>query len=225
MKVCVLGAGGFIGKNLVRGTSWVGVTHNDLDLENQDAVERYFTQNTFDVVIHCGVVGGSRLKKDEGDVLWKNILMFENVVRVFKGKLIYFSSGAALRGNPPTDPYGLSKWLIDRRIETIPNAYSLRIWGCYGPGELPTRFSAVCKRDGHVVIERDRYFDFVDIEYVRNVVFDYVKGHRNDKQYNLVYPEKLLLSEWAQKFGATYQIRDISKLDEPYCFINSYKED
>ena len=76
---------------------------------------------TYDVVVHCAVIGGSRLKKDEGDVMWKNILMFENVVRVFKGKLIYFSSGAALRGNPPTDPYGLSKWIIDRRIDTIPN--------------------------------------------------------------------------------------------------------
>jgi hypothetical protein len=49
--------------------------------------------------------------------------MFENVVRVFRGKLLYFSSGAALRGNPPVDPYGLSKWIIDQRIETIPNAH------------------------------------------------------------------------------------------------------
>ena len=53
MKVCVLGANGFIGKNLVCDTSWVGVTRDDLDLEDQDAVERYFTRNKFDVVIHC----------------------------------------------------------------------------------------------------------------------------------------------------------------------------
>ena len=224
-KVCVLGANGFIGKNLVIYLDWVGVTRLELDLTDQRAVEEYFKAHTYDVVIHCAVMGGSRLKVDDGEVIYKNLLMFENVVRVFKGKLIYFSSGAALRGNPPIDPYGLSKWLIDRRIETIPNAYSLRIWGCYGPGELPTRFSAVCKRDGHVIIERDRYFDFIDVEDVKKVVLEYVKGRRNDKQYNLVYPEKLLLSEWAQKFGATYQIRDISKLDEPYCFINSYKED
>jgi nucleoside-diphosphate-sugar epimerase len=224
-KVCVLGANGFIGKNLAIYLDWVGVTRLELDLTDQRTVEEYFKAHTYDVVIHCAVMGGSRLKVDDGEVIYKNLLMFENVVRVFKGKLIYFSSGAALRGNPPTDPYGLSKWLIDRRIETIPNAYSLRIWGCYGPGELPTRFSAVCKRDGHVIIERDRYFDFIDVEDVKKVVLEYVKGHRNDKQYNLVYPEKLLLSEWAQKFGATYQIRDISKLDEPYCFINSYKED
>ena len=216
MRVCILGAGGFVGKNLVRDTDWVGVTRQDLDLTNQDAVEDYFKSHTYDVVIHCAVIGGSRLKEDDGDVTHKNLLMFENVVRVFKGKLLYFSSGAALRGNPPTDPYGLSKWIIDRRIETIPDAHSLRIWGCYGLDELPTRFSAVCKRDGHVVIERDRYFDFIDIEDVRKIVYEYVHGYLTDKQYNLVYPEKLLLSQWAERFGATWEIRDKSDLGEPY---------
>jgi len=216
MRVCILGVGGFVGKNLVRDTDWVGVTRQDLDLTNQDAVEDYFKSHTYDVVIHCAVIGGSRLKEDDGDVTHKNLLMFENVVRVFKGKLLYFSSGAALRGTPPTDPYGLSKWIIDRRIETIPDAYSLRIWGCYGPDELPTRFSAVCKRDGHIVIERDRYFDFIDIEDVRKIVYEYVHGYLTDKQYNLVYPEKLLLSQWAERFGATWEIRDKSDLGEPY---------
>ena len=218
MRVCVLGANGFVGKNLIRDTDWVGVTRQELDLTDQCAVQQYFESNEYDVVIHCAVVGGSRLEKDGGDVLWKNLLMFENVARVFKGKLLYFSSGAALRGNPPTDPYGLSKWLIDRRIETIPDAYSLRIWGCYGPGELPTRFSAVCKREGHVVIDRDRYFDFIDVEDVRTIVGEYVRGERVDKEYNLVYPEKLLLSQWAERFGATWEIRDHSSLGE--CYIS-----
>ena len=216
MKVCVLGAGGFVGKNLLRDTDWIGVTHNDLDLTNQKAVEHYFTTHNYDVVIHCAVIGGSRLKPDDGDVIHKNILMFENVVRVFKGKVLYFSSGAARRGNPPTDPYGLSKWIIDRRIETIEDAYSLRIWGCYGPGELPTRFSAVCKEKGHVVIEKDKYFDFIDVEDVIKVVCDYVQGKRHDKEYNLVYPEKLLLSQWAERFGASWEIKDKKGLDEGY---------
>src|SRR5210317_2333446 len=212
MNVCVLGAGGFIGKNLIRNTDWVGVTRHDLDLLNQDEVEEYFKAHHYDLVIHCA----ASIDQFNTETTYKNTLMFENVVRVFNGKLIYFSSGAALRGSPPTDPYGLSKWVIDRRIETISDAYSLRIWGCYGPEELPTRFSAVCKREGHVVIEKDRYFDFVDIEYVRNIVFDYVHGYLKDKEYNLVYPEKLLLSQWAERFGATWEIRDKSDLGEPY---------
>lgn len=216
VRVCVLGAGGFVGKNLLRGTDWIGVTHKELDLTDQQAVEKYFKLNNYDVVIHCAVVGGSRLNPDDGNVTHKNILMFENVVRVFKGKLLYFSSGAALRGDPPIDPYGLSKWVIDRRIETIPNAHSLRIWGCYGPGELPTRFSAVCKRDGHVVIEKDRYFDFIDIEDVKKIVDDYVSEKRCEKSYDLVYPEKLLLSQWAEKFGATWKVNDITEIGESY---------
>jgi len=216
MKVCVLGSNGFIGKNLLRDMDWVGVTRNDLDLTDQKAVETYFKIHKYDVVIHCAVVGGSRLKKDESDVIYKNILMFENVIRVFNGKLIYFSSGAALRGNPPTDPYGLSKWSIDRRIENIPNAYSLRIWGCYGPGELQTRFSAICKRDGHVIIEKDKYFDFIDIEDVRKIVGEYVRDERSEKEYNLVYKEKLLLSRGAEKFGASWEIEDISCLGDSY---------
>ena len=43
MKVCVLGAGGFVGKNLLRDTDWVGVTRQDLDLTDQKAVEVYTT--------------------------------------------------------------------------------------------------------------------------------------------------------------------------------------
>lgn len=221
-RVCVLGAGGFVGKNLLRDTDWIGVTRQELDLTDQIAVEEYFTTHTYDVVIHCAVIGGSRLESDDGNVTHKNILMFENVARVFKGILLYFSSGAALRGNPPIDPYGLSKWIIDRRIDTIDNAHSLRIWGCYGPGELPTRFSAVCKRAGHVVIDRDRYFDFIDIEDVKKIVAEYVLGQRSEKVCNLVYPEKMLLSQWAGRFGATHEITNQEELGDSYCFVGSF---
>lgn len=216
-RVCVLGAAGFVGKNLLRDTDWVGVTRQELDLTDPEAVKEYFKNHEYDVVIHCAVIGGSRLKPDDGEVFYKNLLMFENVVVAFKGKIIYFSSGAALRGNPPSDPYGMSKWLIDRRIETLPNAYSLRIWGCYGPGEPSTRFSAVCKKEGHVVINQDRYFDFIDVEDVRKIVREYVSCKwEMPKVCNLVYPEKLLLSQWAEKFGATWEIEDTSGLGESY---------
>jgi nucleoside-diphosphate-sugar epimerase len=100
MKVCVLGAGGFIGKNLLRGTDWVGVTRQELDLTDIGAVEKYFEEHEYDVVIHCAVIGGSRLKPDDGEVFYKNLLMFESVTRAFKGRILYFSSGAALRVCP-----------------------------------------------------------------------------------------------------------------------------
>jgi dTDP-4-dehydrorhamnose reductase len=213
MKVCVLGATGFIGKNILSGTDWTGVTRKELNLLNQEDVEVYFKTHKYDVVIHCA----ASIDQVSRETTYKNIVMFENVVRVFKGKLIYFSSGAALRGNPPLDPYGLSKWVIEKRIKNIPNAFALRIWGCYGPGELPSRFSAVCRRDGHVVIEKDRYFDFVSIKTVREIVQEYVTSKKKLVKYcDLVYPKKMLLSEWAEFFGATWEVIDTSGLGEPY---------
>ena len=213
MKVCVLGSGGFIGKNILSGTDWDGATKYDLDLLNQGEVEEYFKKHKYDVVIHCA----ASIDQSSQNTTYKNILMFENVVRVFKGKLLYFSSGAALRGDPPKDPYGRSKWIIDRRIKTLPNVYSLRVWGCYGHGELPTRFSAVCRRDGRVVIDKDRYFDYVSIKTVKEIVQQYVTSKKKLVKYcDLVDKKKMLLSEWAQFFGATYEIRDTSGLGEPY---------
>lgn len=217
MKVCVLGATGFIGKNILRGTDWTGVTRKELNLLNQEDVEVYFKTHKYDVVIHCA----ASIDQVSRETTYKNIVMFENVVRVFKGKLIYFSSGAALRGNPPLDPYGLSKWIIEKRIKNIPNAFCLRIWGCYGPGELPSRFSAKCKRDGHVVIPKDRYFDFVSIETVREIVHEYVTSKKKLVKYcDLVYSKKMLLSEWAEFFGATWEIQDTSELGESYISSN-----
>jgi nucleoside-diphosphate-sugar epimerase len=220
-KVFVFGSGGFIGSNLVKKfPEWTGVTRKDLDLTDQKAVDAFFENIGEDaVVVHCAVVGGSRLKADDGDVAYKNLLMFENVARHAK-RMIYFSSGAAVRGNPPTDPYGFSKWLIDRRIESIEAYHSLRIWGCYGSGELPTRFSAICKKNGHVVIPQDKYFDFIDVEEVCKIVKRFVDGDhcRLEKFYNLV-EKKMLLSQWATtRFGAkTYEITDTSGLGESYC--------
>ena len=192
-----------------RWVNWVGVSRKELNLLDQEKVDQFFNNNKFDVVIHCG----AKLHKDS---MYENILMFENIVRAFKGKIIYFSSGAAVRGNPPTDQYGLSKWIIDRRIKTLPNAYCLRVWGCYGPHELPTRFSAVCRREGHVKIDKDRYFDFVDVKDVRKVVDEYISGKRTEKEVDLVYTKVRLLSQWAKFFGATYEIKDAFELGEPY---------
>ena len=71
-------------------------------------------------------------------------------------------------------------------------------------------------KNGHIVIDRDKYFDFVDIEDVRKVVCEYIDGIRTEKECDLVYPEKKRLSQWATDFGATYEITDMSELGESY---------
>jgi dTDP-4-dehydrorhamnose reductase len=221
--ILVIGSNGFIGNNLLKGNNYIGLTRQEVDCTIPTQVDEYFSKNKYDIVIHCSAVGVTNNdNSDNSDICVKNILMFENVVKHLGksfSKLIYFSSGAALRGNPPTDPYGLSKWIIDKRIKTIQNAYSLRIWGCYGEGELSTRFSAICKRDKHIVINKDKYFDFVSIKEVIDIVNLYIDDKIDDKFYNFgsTEPPKLL-SEWAVFFGATYTILDTSSLDESYTY-------
>ena len=221
MRVCVLGANGFFGRYFLKThPEWFGITRVDVDLTNQVDTEKFFMVNKYDVVVHCAVKGGSMLVPEDGNITHDNILMFENVRRVFKGKMLYLSSGAGTRGNPPVDPYGLSKWIIDKRIEHIDNTYTLRIFGCYASGEPDPhnrdRFKTICKQEGHITIDKDKYFDFVDIEDVRKVVCEYIDGKRMKKECDLVYRDEKLLSQWAVEFGATYEIVDKSELGESY---------
>uniref|UniRef100_A0A6U0IU33 NAD-dependent epimerase/dehydratase domain-containing protein n=1 Tax=Micromonas pusilla TaxID=38833 RepID=A0A6U0IU33_MICPS len=214
MRVCVVGASGFIGSNLSKmNPLWKALSRQDLDLLNQSAVEEFFSKNSFDVVIHSAAC----LKQNRCSTTYTNILMFENLLHAFTGKILYISSGVALKGSPPTEPYALSKWIIEQRSKEYDHVKCIRIWGCYGNGELPTRFSAVCRESKHVTILRDRLFDFVSVSKLNDLLTDYVQERCSEKFYNLYETaEPLLLSEWATIFGATCEIQDVSSLEEPY---------
>jgi nucleoside-diphosphate-sugar epimerase len=207
MRICILGAGGFVGRNLARSfPESVALTHKDLDLIDSGAVTRYFSNNDYDVIIHCAVVGGSRLQGDDYSVLDKNLRMFFNVMNATRCKVYYFSSGAALRNfpHPPSDPYGFSKYIIEQY--KCSRLQILRIWGCFGPGEPPTRFLATGKRYGHVTIPMDQEFDFFHIHDVACVI-EYLMDKPNvGYPLNMVYPgKKQLLSDIAHmaKFSVT----------------------
>ena len=55
-----------------------------LDLTNHSEVETFFKNNIFDIVIHCA----ASIDQKNQNTTYENIMMFENVARVFKGKLI-----------------------------------------------------------------------------------------------------------------------------------------
>jgi nucleoside-diphosphate-sugar epimerase len=163
---CVLGCNGFIGRHLVvylqeRGHPCTGVARNQLDLEDADAVTRYFETHAYDVVVHCAAVGGSRLRADDDATYAQNVAMFTNVA-AHAGhwrRFVWLSSGAAVHA--PSTPYGASKAHCERLASAIPNCQVWRVFGCYGEDEPEQRFMASCRRQGWVRIEHDRQFDFI----------------------------------------------------------------
>lgn len=193
MRLCILGANGFIGGRLARAfPDAVALGRTELDVLDAQKVRDYFLRNEFDVIFHCASVGGSRLENDEYKVLYKNLCMFFNVMDATKCKVYYFSSGAFLRN----DSYGFSKYVIEKYI--CPRLQILRIWGCFGPGETASRFFATLKRESHVVIPMDQEFDFFHVDDLVHVIRQTL-DKPSQGVLNMVYPgRKYRLSELAK---------------------------
>ena len=208
MRICILGSRGFVGRHLARAfPEAASLNRKDLDLTDSKKVAQYFTEHVYDIVIHCAVVGGSRLREDGGEVLDANLRMFFNVMNATQCKVYYFSSGASLRNfpDPPNDPYGFSKYIIEHYKST--RLQILRIWGCFGPDEPSTRFLATCKRDGHVTIDEDQEFDFFHVDDVAKVVEYLMTKPMIGYPLNMVYPgKKYLLSEIAEMAGVSMTV-------------------
>jgi nucleoside-diphosphate-sugar epimerase len=144
MKILITGANGYVGKSLYNALKKehdvTGLTRNDFDLTAFQAMNDFFQGKYFDVVIHCAVVGGSRLKPDSSKEMDINLVMYYNLLqhKPHFNKLIHFGSGAELYSKDT--PYGLSKHVIRESILEQDNFYNLRIFAVFDENELDTRF-------------------------------------------------------------------------------------
>ena len=137
MRILITGKNGYIAKSLANNLknhfdftypSFMAVCgKDDFDLTNRKDTTNWFRKyGYFDVVIHTAINGGSRLKKDDNNVLANNLKMFYNLLANKNrfGQLISFGSGMEL--NNPTDPYGLSKKIIWDIIKNDPKLNNIR---------------------------------------------------------------------------------------------------
>jgi GDP-L-fucose synthase len=168
VRILITGANGYVGKSLYNAFKdkyeVSKLTRDVCDLTNLESVDQYFKDKYFDIVLHCAVEGGSRLKKDTNDVLDNNLKMYYNLVHnenYFK-KLIHFGSGAELTAQDT--PYGLSKHNIRQSILEKDNFHNVRIYGVFDENELDTRFiKANIKRyinKQPIEIHQDKFMDF-----------------------------------------------------------------
>jgi nucleoside-diphosphate-sugar epimerase len=196
MRILITGAKGYIGKtlrNALRDTHYVtAITRKEVDLTDAVAVKEFFkNSHFFDVVIHCAVAGGSRLTKDDWNVMDQNLTMYYNLLanKLRFNKLIHFGSGAETY--MPKEPYGYSKKVIAKSILNQDNFYNIKIFGVFDENELNTRFiKANIKRyinKEPIEIHEVKFMDFFYMQDLIKVVEYYINEKEPPKEFDCVY--------------------------------------
>ena len=197
------------------------ITRGDFDMLDCKAFELYLSDKTFDVLIHTAISGGRRGKEETGEVVYQNLLMFENIMRFSDkfGIIINFDSGAIYDRDTdiycrtetecslvsvPKDYYGFSKYLIYKRSLSYNNVFNFRIFNIFHVNEEDNRFIKACilaQRDKtRVTIFKDKWFDFMYEDDFIKVVRHYLTAPISDlkKTINLSYQTKYRLSDVAR---------------------------
>lgn len=212
MKKTILltGASGFIGKNILEklnsSYTFLSPRHIELNLLDEQAVDKFFSSHSIDIVIHAAVVGGSRKEEYENNMLEQNLRMFFNIVKNKKKfkKMINFGSGAEYdKSKPirkikevdfgksiPKDEYGFFKYICSKYIEGIDNIVSLRIFGLFGKYEdYRYRFISNAILDHingkGILINQNVYFDYLYIDDFIKIVDYFIKNNTKEKFYNI----------------------------------------
>lgn len=209
-NVFVTGSSGFIGKNIVQYLQHryniISPKHNELDLLDQNDVNRLFKDNDIDYAIHCANIGGTRKNRDVKGILDKNLRMFFNIAENQNRfeKMIHLGSGAEYNKdrapprvreehfgkNIPVDEYGFSKYIMSKYAENSKKIYCLRLFGIFGRYEdYEFKFisNAIVKNLLHmpINIRQNIFFDWVYIDDLLHILDHFLINNPPNKVYNI----------------------------------------
>lgn len=225
MKILITGGKGniatIIKNSLYNEYDITTPSHGELDMLDFQQLSNYLKERHFDILIHTAICGGRRTIEDESTSVYKNLVMFENLLKFserFK-MIINLDSGAIYDRSTdiynrkeselftiPTDYYGFSKYLIYKRTEFIPHIFNLRIFNIFHENEEPDRFIKSCfyakKNNTDITIYHDKYFDFVYkddfIIILKHYLSNYAVQSSLQKTVNISYSQKYKLSDIAK---------------------------
>jgi nucleoside-diphosphate-sugar epimerase len=205
MNILITGGNGYIAKSIYNSLknkyNITCISRQDFDLSDPFETIKYFSDKYFDVVIHCAVSGGNRLRPDTLNDLDNNLKMYYNLLNCSNKykKLINFSSGAETTA--PETLYGLSKRVISKSISEKDNFYNIKIFAVFDENEWDTRFiKGNIKRyidKEPMVIHQDKFMDFFYMKDLISLVDYYINNNNIPKQIDCSYTGLYKLSEIA----------------------------
>lgn len=216
-NVLILGANGFIGKNLTESLNpekylLFSPSHFELDVLNPEKLEKFIKRHKIEAAIFAVNIGGGRDTINYSNVLEQNLRMFFNIARIAKmlEKVIFLGSGAVYsKGRNikniheenidlyiPRDEYGFYKYVVSKYIEKSENIIDLRLFGVYGKYEnylfkyiSNTIVKNLLKLP--IKIKQNVFFSYLYIDDLVKTI-DYFLTHKNKfNAYNAVPTKKI----------------------------------
>lgn len=227
MRILLVGANGFVGRNLREYFSQKQdevalecASRTELDILNENSLYKKLKEQRYDVIINAALynprVGTGKQPEKE---LENDLRMFYNFEKYSElyGKMIYFGSGAeynkafpicSVNENEwqheiPDAPYAFAKYLINRQIEKSSNIYNLRIFGLFGKYENWSKTfisGACCKalKNLPITIRQDVLFDYLYIDDFCEMLYRFLCIEKPlYHSYNITSGRKIALTELA----------------------------
>jgi len=234
MKILITGGNGFIAghlKNFLSSKHTVYAPGKEqLNCLEPQEVNAFFDTHEIDIVIHTALAGREQLfdydlkLTNEGMAMWYNI--YNNRHR-YK-KLIQYGSAYELNLSTvneltkldnvlnalPISGYGSNKNRIARMCNETENFYTLRLFGHFHHTEAAHRFFKKLVTSDQFTIASDKKFDYFNLEDTLKVTEFVINESPIERDINLVYSEKLLISKQVELFCDINNINPIINIKE-----------
>jgi len=224
MKILILGASGFVGRNLKEYFENKYDLHtpssSELNMLDDDAVAKYIKSHSFDLVLNAldrrTVI---KTPADSAVYVTERLRMFENISSLndYYGCMLYFGSGAEYcKSRPlkfikedqfgrvvPKDPYGFLMYTMQKLAFSKKNITNFRLFGIFGPYEAYKRrfiSNAICKvLCGYpITIRQNAIFDYLHTDDLCKMTEFYIKTPMQQQAYNATSGKRYELNALAQ---------------------------
>jgi nucleoside-diphosphate-sugar epimerase len=213
MTILFTGHKGFLGRELIPELKLSEeIISYQGDLTNWHSLKNFIHENRVEKIIHAAFRGGRRNKVDTHETLTNNVKSTVNLLRL-EIPVVLFCSGAIYNrtesideakeedsyASYPSDFYGQSKFINNYLAQGHENSVSLRYFNVFGKSEGTDRFITFNLlqyiQGKPMIIFKDFQMDFFFVQDTIPVLKSWINGANLPKEMNLVYREKLFLSE------------------------------